>query len=273
MALFEGTGISIFTSDNLKDWQYSSHTPGFWECPELFEIPVDGDINNKKWVMYGASGTYKIGEFDGSTFIMESGKHYYHRGALYAAQTYNNVPDGRRIQIGWGRIPAPEMPFNQMMTFPSELTLRTTNSGVRLFIEPIDEIKSLHKGEYIWDNILLTKEKPRVFEQVNDPLLHIVAEFEIQTGRGFGLVVHGYKISYDMNHNLLNDTFVSPVNNSLYLDILVDRNSIEIFANHGRFYIAQSHNSIDQPKQLECFTLQGETLLKRLEVYPLKSVW
>jgi sucrose-6-phosphate hydrolase SacC (GH32 family) len=24
---------------------------GVWECPDLFELPVDGDSNNKKWVM------------------------------------------------------------------------------------------------------------------------------------------------------------------------------------------------------------------------------
>ncbi|MDZ7722226.1 MAG: DUF4980 domain-containing protein [candidate division KSB1 bacterium] len=42
MVLFEGTGFSIFNSDNLTDWQYKSHVKGFWECPELFELPVDG---------------------------------------------------------------------------------------------------------------------------------------------------------------------------------------------------------------------------------------
>ena len=38
MVLFEGMGLSIFTSDNLKEWNYESHTLGFGECPELFEI-------------------------------------------------------------------------------------------------------------------------------------------------------------------------------------------------------------------------------------------
>ena len=45
-------------SADLKNWEYKSHVTGFWECPELFELPVDGDKNHTKWVMYGASGTY-----------------------------------------------------------------------------------------------------------------------------------------------------------------------------------------------------------------------
>ena len=53
-------------------------------------------IKNKKWVMYGASGTYMIGSFDGKTFTPESGKYYYGNGALYAAQTFNNIPAIRR---------------------------------------------------------------------------------------------------------------------------------------------------------------------------------
>lgn len=52
LVLNERDGHSIYTSSNLKDWKYESHVTGFWECPELFELPVDGDKNHTKWVMY-----------------------------------------------------------------------------------------------------------------------------------------------------------------------------------------------------------------------------
>ena len=57
MVLNERDGHSIYISSNLKEWTYQSHITGFWECPELFELPIDGDPNNTKWVMYGATGT------------------------------------------------------------------------------------------------------------------------------------------------------------------------------------------------------------------------
>ena len=145
MVLFERDGNSIYTSVNLKEWQYQSHTSGFWECPQLFELAVDGNTTNKKWVMYGASGTYMIGKFDGRKFTPEGGKYYYGNGSIYAAQTFDNIPasDGRRIQIGWGRIQQPGMPFNQMMLLPTELTLRSTKDGIRMFNRPVKEVEML----------------------------------------------------------------------------------------------------------------------------------
>jgi len=272
MVLFEGTGNSIFTSDDLKDWKYESHINGFWECPELFELPVDGDPSRKKWIMYGASGTYMIGNFDGKIFTMESGKHYYHQGILYAAQTYNDTPDGRRIQIGWGRVSSPGMRFNQMMTFPSELTLRSTNEGIRLFIEPIRELATLHTKAYSLNNTMIRGENRDLLSGIEAELLHIIAEFEIRTGVNFGLVVNGYRIQYDMNNNRLNDVFLSPEDNIIYLEILVDRTSVEIYANHGRLYLSEAFNTVDNPKQLELFSHE-EILLKNIEIYELKPIW
>ena len=62
----------------------------------------------------------------------------YNIGGMTAAQTFNNEPDGRRIQIGWGHANFPGMPFKQTFTFPQEYSLKTTPKGVKLFISPIN---------------------------------------------------------------------------------------------------------------------------------------
>jgi len=121
-------------------------------------------------------------------------------------------------------------------------------------------------------NYELTGENKDILTSVKGDLLHIKAEFEIVTGVSFGLNINGYKITYDMNHNSLNDVFLSPEENKIYLEILIDRNSIEIFANHGRLYLVDIHNSVDSPKQLELYS-RGKTLLKNIEIYELKSIW
>ena len=60
--------IQFLTSPNLKDWTRMSHTDGFFECPDFFELPVDGDAANRKWVLTAASSEYMVGTFDGTTF-------------------------------------------------------------------------------------------------------------------------------------------------------------------------------------------------------------
>jgi sucrose-6-phosphate hydrolase SacC (GH32 family) len=286
MVLFEGMGNSIFTSDNLKDWQYESHTYNSWECPELFELPVDGNPENTKWVMYGAAGVYMIGHFDGKKFRIESGKHFYstsnensmfkHKGIFYASQTFNDAPDERRIQVGWGIVPAPGMPFNQMITFPNELSLRTTSVGIRLCANPIREIEMLHTKEKTLTNIRETGNLLSKLDGKLGKLLHIKAEFEMgpRDSYGvFGLRINGFEIEYDARHNRLNHTFLDIEDKKIYLEILMDRTSVEVYGNHGRLYLADAHNTVDQPQQLELYNLWGKVHLSKLQIYELKSIW
>ena len=84
-----------------------------------------------------------LGDFDGQAFHVTSGKDklqvWY--GNFYAAQSFSNTPDHRRIQIGWANgVTFPGMPFNQQMTIPVELTLRSSDDGLRLFAEPVQEL-------------------------------------------------------------------------------------------------------------------------------------
>ncbi|NIL97818.1 MAG: hypothetical protein GTO62_12010, partial [Planctomycetales bacterium] len=84
----------FFTSDNLLQWTHASdfHAEGFFECPDMVALPVDGDPQQVKWVLYDAAFNYWIGMFDGKTFTAESGPHQGDRGAnFYAAQTWNNL--------------------------------------------------------------------------------------------------------------------------------------------------------------------------------------
>jgi fructan beta-fructosidase len=90
--------IEIFSSENLKVWNFESifNDRGakreVWEVPDLFPLPLNNDTNNIKWVMTCGMGPnrmqYWVGNFDGSTFKLDtndnllSGKHV--RGKLFA---------------------------------------------------------------------------------------------------------------------------------------------------------------------------------------------
>lgn len=276
MVLFEAYGHSIYTSTNLKEWKYESFVKGFWECPELFELPVDGNKDNTKWVLYGASGTYMIGSFDGREFIPEGGKYRTTFGNQYAAQTYNNIPDGRRIQIGWGTIEQNGMPFNQMMMFPTELSLSTTNEGVRLYSKPVEEVNKLYQKEYSWENLTL-KEANEKLKEVKSDLLHIKLKVKIPRGIWYNLNFKGNKIvTFEGNYDLMNKyQYIQdfPGKYDFEVEVLIDRTSVEVYFDNGKMVTV---SPFQEPKSNEGLVLkaaENELIIHSLKVYELNSIW
>src|SRR5207302_5154989 len=154
MAVYDENGpardVAFYTSPDLKKWEFESRIGGFYECPDLFSLPVEDDPKTRYWVLYADDGKYILGQFEGRKFSKESGKHQVWYGNFYAAQTFDSAAGGRRIQIGWANgITFPGMPFNQQMTVPCELTLRRTGDGIRLFAIPVRELDTLHTGERV----------------------------------------------------------------------------------------------------------------------------
>lgn len=273
LVLYDDNFFAIYNSKDLKNWEYKSRVKGFYECPEFFELAVDGNENNKKWVMYGASGTYMIGTFNGETFTPEYGKYFYSWGSQYAAQTYNNTPDGRRIQIGWGRIEQPGMPFNQMMLFPCELTLRTTPEGIRMFCEPVNEINKLHKKTYSWKN-MTGEDLNDKLKEINSDLLHVKMDVEIAKGLGLEILYRGNPVLYyDGNFNWFNGAPYSsnnPGNFRFSIEMLIDKTSVEGYIDNGKLFISEGLKS---KKSDDILQLKGELKIHSMEIFEMKSVW
>lgn len=276
MVLNERDGHSIYTSPNLKEWTYQSHITGFWECPDLFELEVDGDGKNKKWVMYGASGTYMIGSFDGKVFMPEAGKYYYVTGTNYAAQTYSNIPasDGRRIQIGWSRISRSGMPFNGMMLLPVELTLKNTREGVRLFSNPVWELESLKINMDKYSDLTAAETQTILNGKgLENPLL-IKITFTPHEAVSSGISLNGQNlVNYDLNSNQVNGVFYTPEiidNKTLSAEILIDRMTVEVWIDGGKY----SYSLQRRPSDNDQFRLFGNKLkVDSLEISELRSIW
>ena len=139
MALYlDGDQYALFSSPDLKQWTKLCDIPPFGsgECPDIFELPIEGAGGKSRWIFWGGNNTYLIGDFDGTKFLKESGPHRFEFGAnYYAAQTYSDIPaaDGRRIQIGWmsgGKYPH-AVQSTDVVSW--RVTLRKTPGGLRLF--------------------------------------------------------------------------------------------------------------------------------------------
>ena len=180
LALPDEHKVRFYASADLKRWHHLSDfgpagaVDGIWECPDLFELPVDGDAKATRWVLIvslnpgaiaGGSGMqYFVGHFDGTRFVAESpppqianagtpidkvlwadfGKDF------YAAVSWADVPDkdGRRLWLGWMNNwqyaqEIPTMPWRSAQSLPRALALRTTSEGIRLVQQPINELQTL----------------------------------------------------------------------------------------------------------------------------------
>ena len=286
-------GFEFFTSPDLKNWTHQSRLEDYWECPELFELAVDGDQQRTKWVLYPNQtpslsgpgkyhgGRYVIGAFDGRRFTEETGKLQFNFGNAYgAASSYNDIPaaDGRRINVGCAfRMRMPGMPFAQMMDFPTELTLRTTEEGPRLFALPVKEIETLYAGTRRLDPVPLTP-GGTVLPGVEGDLFDLTAAFALgaQTEE-VGLTLRGVPITYNARTQQLTcgdrTAALQPAAGTIKLRCLVDRTSIEIFANDGRVYMPMAVIPKDEDRSLAVFAKGGDAKLTELTVHTLKSAW
>ncbi len=265
----------IFTSSNLLSWTDEHHPiKDSYECPDFFELPVDGDANNKKWVLIQGNGKYSIGTFDGTEFKEETDRYACDVGPnFYATQTWGNTEtgDGRRIQAAWMRWSTfPEMPFNQQVSFPCELTLRSTPNGPRLFREPIREIALLHQGQDAWTNLTLRAGESLPLEP-SGRLFHIKAAVKIPEGAKLTFDIRGVPVVLSAR-TLESGTGPASVQNQIKtVEILVDRASIETFVNQGE--ISATRFVLPTENGLSIKAEGGSVTLQSLTIYPLNSAW
>jgi len=271
MVLFEKDGMSFYNSTDMKNWTRQSHFKGLFECPDFFELPVDGDISNKKWVLHGGSSDYFIGRFDGKTFIAESTRLRYAEGQnqnksdfLYAAQSFENMPDNRRVQIAWGRIEHPGMPFTQMMLFPTEFVLRTTSDGIKMFATPIKEIEKLHQVSHQYANLTAAQANEQL-HTIHPGPLHVTLKFTLEADNKISLRYQGNEIVS------LQAADLPPGENDM--EILIDKTVAEIFLNGGDRYIVRQLLPGRNNKSLEFDSENYGPFLKAINAFEMKSIW
>lgn len=273
MVLFEKDGVSFYTSTNLKAWTRKSHFKGPIECPDFFELPVDGDETRKKWILHGGSSSYFIGSFDGNTFTSESPELRYAEGEnsngddlLYAAQSFAEMPNGRRVQMAWGRIAEEGMPFSQMMLFPTEFSLRSTRQGLRLLAAPIEEIDMLHAKQYRWTSLTATDVNRNLLPIGQGPL-HVKAHVTLVKDDALTIRYQGSSLAVFQPED------IEDRRGAVKLEILIDRCVAEIFVDGGRHYMIREIPAMTNPRGLEFDLERTASTFNSLEVYEMKSIW
>lgn len=309
--------VKFYTSTDLKNWTWTSDfgpagdSEKSWECPDLFQLPVDGDSDKKKWVMVvsvnWAKEQYFIGDFDGTSFkLMDNHPEaplYVDKGLdFYASRTFQDF-DGtldKKVSMGWvatwDYAPlAPSQYGKGFWSIPRSLELKTFGEGIRLTQTPIKQLQMLRNNLVsVRKSLAVGTQKLSSFvPKENVYELEVSFTTDVPNTLGLNLCVgEGRKvmISYDTeSHNLIIDRThcadvqipkfsrlayakVEPQNGKIRMHIFVDKSSIEIFTNDGKDVFTLLTYAGKKQTGIELFAQKKGARIE-LNAWELKSIW
>ena len=223
---------------------------------------------------------------------------------FYAGVTFNDVPDGKRIMIAWmnnwqygGKIPTD--PWRSAMSVPRELTLHKIYGKTELTAQPVDQLQSLRQGQpYV-------ARTPRLLDGTTTlqgagakgDTVEILAEFKAKDADQFGVNVRtgngqhttvGYDVArggvyvdrtksgdvgFDATFPSVEFAPLPVKNGKVTLHILVDRSSVEVFAEDGQRTITDQIFPNRDSQGIQVFSTGGRAQLDKITIWQLQSAW
>lgn len=278
-----GGKVRLFSSDNLTDWRFESEIDNveaeaeeinedletlrkylplndpysdklISECPDIFPLKTaDGE---EKFVLSGAGIYYIVGRMEcrcGSyCFIPETGKRrsvygdkfFSARYEPYAAQTFFNSADGRRIAAFWLRQldSGENTVYNGALSLPQELELIRKNDSYFMTVSPIKEFLSLPRR-------LVKRGKIKSKVSLKHSLTAIPAEIKLIDTKNFYLKINAGKDSVCLNcvngdinvKTPYTEKIISPIAEKFDLMALIDYNIIEFWYG-GNYYASGAYD-------------------------------
>ncbi len=283
LALYEH-GTTFYGSKDLIHWNQLSNIHFGFECPDVYELPLDGDTNNTKWVLQDANGTYLVGDFDGVKFTPEQDRCVMDVGPdFYAAQSFfrPNFPSDKLIQIAWndhwnGGIG--ESPWQRNATFPVEVGLVTYDGKMRLTRTPIPAIKSLYQSTKRWtdETVFGSREGQNVLAGVETKKFDLTAVFDLSgtTAREFEFKIANKTVNYNIKKQELMGKRLKPdADNRLKIRMLVDWGQLEVFAAGGVFSFSEQFAFTPQDASMKLYAHGGDVKLISLELNEVARTW
>ena len=183
----------ILTSDDLLHFTLTSEykwTNGEHECPNLFELPVEGE-NRRQMILSGVTGTYMAVEFDGTAIRSLSEPRSIHQGGSYQAMQLMPLPDGRQLSFYCYHYNRESSGFSNCCGVPNELTLYHENGTYYLHCWPMRELEHLYTSRTPMQEEYLDGWKTLACDELLD------IELEADAGQRLELEVRGVRVTVD----------------------------------------------------------------------------
>lgn len=284
-----GVQHRLYASPNLREWSLLGELPFKSECPDLFPVPFEHG-GESKWLLSLGGRHYVLGAFDGNAFKPETEAIPVDEGMdFYATQSWENVPSGRRIWVGWINnwkyaSKLPDFGAQGFMSVPRMMELRELPGvGPRLVQKPVAEMalrrtKALCPSAAELPGIRL---KAFELEAVIRPTTGERCGFKVRTSPdGSQETVIGYDAAEGIifidrdrsGHELLKGRMSSKVplrDGQVKLRAFVDTLSVELFINDGEAAMS-AHIMPDSASQgLGWFSENGDSAPEAVAIWPL----
>jgi fructan beta-fructosidase len=305
--------IRFYSSPNLKEWtQLSDFGPagdvdGDWECPDLLRIPTDNGAAGM-WALkvglnpgapQGGSGEqYFLGNFDGKRFVVsgERGSHGWMNYGKddYCAITFNGLPQSEKpVAIGWMSnwqyaAKLPTSPWRGQMSIPRRLSIIDDAAGLSIKQEPVSApLRSEHGS--------ISSSESGIATNVQKPPFELDLQFENSADQVFGLRVYSDdkdwgEIGFDRANSVFyfdrtksgiaiardfpaRTTAPLAPNRPYDLKLIVDRSSIEAYAQNGTIAMTNLIFPVSENARVAFFSASGKKVAVKGDIWKLRSIW
>ena len=151
-----------------------------------------------------------------------------------------------------------------------------------MFNQPVKEILGLHKSEKILNNIT-PEEANEVLANIKSDMLHLKFQIENINAIMYTFNFGSDQLTYSINNNkfIFNDEekvskyLPELASKNMSLEIILDKTSIEVFVDEGRFTMVLPRNLESEYDGISLVPGDEELTvkIKSLEVYEMKSIW
>ncbi len=299
--------------EKLSEFGPAGATGGQWECPTLVELPVDGTQRtrwvlkvglNPGGLQGGSGEQYFVGTFDGMRFVndnpsfttlwTEYGKD------CYCALAFNGTPrGGDAVMIGWMNNwhyadKLPTSPWRGQMTVPRSLALHTFPEGIRLIQKPVETLERLRDKHLEWrgTNVAALNQALNAFRERSFELHTIVtsgvtfgwkllaadgafseAGYNASRGELFVDRTHSGVTGFSPDFPARTVAALASGNAPVSLTILVDRSTIEVFAQGGRVAMTNLVYPPAGPPAIEFYARGDPPRQIAVDLWGLRSAW
>ncbi|MEW4368377.1 glycoside hydrolase family 32 protein [Paenibacillus kandeliae] len=260
----------------------------------------------------GSDAEYFIGQLDsagkfindnpaGTVLKTDWGKEF------YASMSFAGLPQHQRIVMAWMTnwdyaFEQPTGDWKGVLTIPRQLSLVSTPNGWRLSQQPVEQLNTLRTPLLQTQAITLQPDSPDLLAGLSSASYEIQAEIRLPQQQpassfGFRLLENGDSTQFTeigymaADQQLFIDRAQSGITNFsplfrtrqqatlpatdgiIRLRILVDRSTVEVFANNGQTVFSSIVFPDATSRQMSLYTTGGHMQIVSLKVHRLSNVW